>query len=72
MTNIINRIMNNIFNYFNYSNNCNQNDKEIEKNFKLMFCNCEKNNIKKNNNLFKNIINDFEEIDLYIDNNLLI
>ena len=73
----MNNIINNIINYFNYSlysNNDNQNNKEIEENFKLMFCNCEKNNINSklllNNNLFDNIYKDFKEINLYIDNNL--
>jgi hypothetical protein len=77
MNNIIDKIMNNILNYFNYSiysNNFNQNNKEIEENFKLLFCNCEKNNIKSkllsNNNLFGNIYNDFKKINLCIDNNL--
>ena len=43
-----------------------------KENLKLMFCNCEKNNIKRlsNNNLFENIINDFEYIDIEIDNSL--
>jgi hypothetical protein len=81
MNNIIDNIMNNILNYFNYSiySNNNNNKKKIEENLKLMFCNCEKNNFEKNNfeskllshnNLFGNIYNDFKEINLYIDNNL--
>ncbi len=65
----IDNILYTIFKYFNNKNS--KNDIVIKK-LDLQFINCEKNNIKPyfNDNLLYNIQNDFEYIDLYIDNNL--
>jgi hypothetical protein len=58
-----------IFEYFNNTNN-KKNNIIIKKD--VLLINSEKNNIKPtfNNNLLDNIQNDFEYIDLYIDNDL--